>query len=88
MGNGSGFFGNPSKAFKGFVNDPIGKITTDLDKISNVKRNPTPQQQECYDKCYDHNFNNNISPTDKKKNALDLTYVASFAHCNKQCNKK
>lgn len=47
MGNGEGFFNKPGKAFNGFINNPIGKISNDLDKLSG--RMDTPgMRQYCF----------------------------------------
>lgn len=85
--NGSGFFGNPGKAFSGFMSDPLGKIGNDLDKLTNVQKNPTPQQEQCYDKCFDLAYDGDPSFTDKRRNEKLIGQNILYSHCNKQCNK-
>ena len=87
MGNGGGFFNKPGKAIKGFISNPIGKIDNDINKMLNIQKNPTPEQQQCYDKCFDSSYSTNPDFDDKKKHNKMISENFAFSHCNKQCNK-
>jgi len=82
MGNIGGFFNNPSKATKAFFNNPVKIIDNDINKFLNHPKNPTIEQRQHMDKCFDLYLDQNINHADKNRSAKEMLGILNYRRCN------